>query len=246
MNIVLVTGGFDPLHTGHISYLKSAKELGDKLVVGVNSDAWLTRKKGAPFMPFYERLNIVKNITGVDYVIEFNDDDDSANSAIKLVKQTFPNSKIIFANGGDRTKENIPEINLDNKDIEFIFGVGGWNKLNSSSKILQEFKESKTIRPWGNYRVLYDVPGMKVKELVIEPGKSMSMQKHFHRSEYWQICEGECNLEKESGITQLTKHQSIKIPPQVWHRVFNPYSNPCKIIEIQFGELCSETDIERK
>ena len=96
MKIVLTTGGFDPLHTGHISYLKAAKELGDKLVVGINSDAWLTRKKGAPFMPFYERLNIVKNITGVDYVIEFNDDDDSANLAIKLVKQTFPNNEIIF------------------------------------------------------------------------------------------------------------------------------------------------------
>jgi D-beta-D-heptose 7-phosphate kinase/D-beta-D-heptose 1-phosphate adenosyltransferase len=246
MNIVLVTGGFDPIHTGHIAYLKAAKQLGDKLVVGINSDAWLTRKKGAPFMPFYERLTIVKNITGVDYVIEFNDDDGSANLAIKLVKQTFPNSRIIFANGGDRIKQNTPEINSDNKDIEFIFGVGGKTKLNSSSKILQDFKEVKTIRPWGSYKILYDGSGMKVKELLIEPGKSMSMQKHFHRSEYWQISEGDCEVERESGITKLTKHESIKIPLETWHRIFNPYSNPCKIIEIQFGEICVETDIERK
>jgi cytidyltransferase-like protein len=246
MNIVLVTGGFDPIHTGHIAYLKSAKQLGDKLVVGINSDAWLTRKKGAPFMPFYERLSIVKNITGVDYVIEFNDDDDSANLAIKLVRQTFPNSRIIFANGGDRTNKNIPEINSGNKDIEFIFGVGGETKLNSSSKILQDFKEPKTIRPWGNYRILYDVPGMKVKELMIEPGKSMSMQRHFQRLEHWQISEGACDVEMESGITKLTKHQSIEISLKAWHRVFNPYSSPCKIIEIQFGEMCVETDIERK
>jgi cytidyltransferase-like protein len=73
--LVLITGGFDPLHSGHIAYIQSAKKLGDTLVVGVNSDAWLTRKKGAPFMPFNERINIVKNIKDVDFVLEFNDDE---------------------------------------------------------------------------------------------------------------------------------------------------------------------------
>jgi D-beta-D-heptose 7-phosphate kinase/D-beta-D-heptose 1-phosphate adenosyltransferase len=129
--IVLVTGGFDPLHSGHIAYFKAAKELGDTLVVGVNSDAWLTRKKGAPFMPFQERLNIVKNIVGVDYVIEFNDDDGSAKLAIKLVKQTFPNDKIVFANGGDRTHLDIPEMEVQYDNLTFAFGVGGFNKANS-------------------------------------------------------------------------------------------------------------------
>jgi cytidyltransferase-like protein len=61
-SIVLITGGFDPLHSGHIAYFKAAKKLGDTLVVGVNSDAWLTRKKGSPFMSFDERMTIVKNI----------------------------------------------------------------------------------------------------------------------------------------------------------------------------------------
>ena len=87
---------------------------------------------------------------------------------------------------------------------------------------------------------------MKVKELMIEPGKSMSMQRHFQRLEHWQISEGACDVEMESGITKLTKHQSIEIPLEAWHRIFNPYSSPCKIIEIQFGEMCVETDIERK
>ena len=73
--IVLVTGGFDPLHSGHIEYFKEAKKLGDILVVGVNSDAWLTRKKGAPFMPLLERTNIVRNFKMVDFVIDFDDDD---------------------------------------------------------------------------------------------------------------------------------------------------------------------------
>ena len=81
--IVLVTGGFDPLHSGHIAYFRSAKQLGDILVVGINSDAWLNRKKGRAFMPWDERMNIVKNIKDVDFVLEFNDDDGSAKQAIK-------------------------------------------------------------------------------------------------------------------------------------------------------------------
>ena len=70
--IVLITGGFDPLHSGHIAYFKAAKALGDILIVGVNSDAWLTRKKGSPFMPYKERAEIVRNIVGVDFVIDFD------------------------------------------------------------------------------------------------------------------------------------------------------------------------------
>ena len=73
MKIVLVTGGFDPLHSGHIEYFKAAKELGDYLVVGVNSDAWLTRKKGRPFMPYQERQSIIKELSVVDEVIVFDD-----------------------------------------------------------------------------------------------------------------------------------------------------------------------------
>ncbi len=131
--VVLVTGGFDPLHSGHIAYFNRAKELGDILVVGLNSDEWLTRKKGRPFMPWFERSKILQALKVVDYVIEFNDDDNSAKAAIKLVHQTFPDYKIIFANGGDRTKTNIPEMDTEISDVEFVFGVGGEDKANSSS-----------------------------------------------------------------------------------------------------------------
>jgi D-beta-D-heptose 7-phosphate kinase/D-beta-D-heptose 1-phosphate adenosyltransferase len=68
--IVLITGGFDPIHSGHIAYIQAAKRLGDILVVGVNTDAWLTRKKGAAFMPLSERTAILRNIVGVDFVID--------------------------------------------------------------------------------------------------------------------------------------------------------------------------------
>ena len=75
MKYVLVTGGFDPLHSGHLAYFEAAKKLGDQLVVGVNSDAWLTRKKGAPFMPFDERCEIIRNLKMVDRVIDVMNDD---------------------------------------------------------------------------------------------------------------------------------------------------------------------------
>jgi D-beta-D-heptose 7-phosphate kinase/D-beta-D-heptose 1-phosphate adenosyltransferase len=146
--IVLITGGFDPLHSGHIAYFRAAKELGDILIVGVNSDAWLTRKKGAPFMPYSERAEIVRNIVGVDFVINFDDNDGSAKNAIQITRQNHPTDQIIFANGGDRTNDNIPEMDIADNNLQFVFGVGGFNKANSSSWILQEWKAPKTERTW--------------------------------------------------------------------------------------------------
>ena len=107
--IVLVTGGFDPIHSGHIAYLKDAKKLGDKLIVGVNSDQWLTQKKGSPFLPIEERIEIVSNLSVVDKAIEFTDDElNSASGAIQKVIDQYPDNKIIFANWGDITSDNIP------------------------------------------------------------------------------------------------------------------------------------------
>ncbi len=250
--LVLVTGGFDPIHSGHISYFKSAKQLGDILVVGINSDQWLVRKKGRSFMPFHERMTIVKNLKDVDFVIEFNDDDNSAKHAIKLCRQTWPDYKIVFANGGDRTKENIPEMDTDVDDIEFVFGVGGENKMNSSSWILEEWKAPKTERQWGYYRVLHEVPGMKVKELTVDPGKSLSMQRHFKRSEFWIVSDGNADVNRDmpGGYrlppVMLKKHDQLDILVKEWHQLTNPYDYPVKIVEIQYGEACDEEDIERK
>ena len=250
--IVVVTGGFDPLHSGHIAYFKAAKQLGDILIVGVNSDAWLTRKKGSPFMPSTERINIVENLSMVDGVILFNDDDGSAKEAIKNVRQLYPNDKIVFANGGDRTHINIPEMDVKDDNLTFAFGVGGFDKANSSSWILQEWKAPKTERPWGYYRVLHEVPGMKVKELTVNPGQSLSMQKHRHRAEYWIVSSGQAvvNSMMPGGYslpsTLLLTHEQFKVPVGEWHQLTNPHSEPVKIVEIQYGEQCVEGDIERK
>jgi cytidyltransferase-like protein len=250
--IVLITGGFDPLHSGHIAYFKEAKKLGDILVVGVNSDAWLARKKGAAFMPYMERATIVRNIVGVDFVIDFDDSDGSAKHAIQMVRQSYPQDQIIFANGGDRTNDNIPEMDVEDTNVKFVFGVGGFNKANSSSWILQEWKAPKTERPWGYYRVLHETPGMKVKELTVNPGQSLSMQRHWLRSEYWIINDGAAivNSVTPGGYAlppkYLHKHAEYHVPVLEWHQLTNPYDMPLRVVEIQYGEQCVEEDIERK
>jgi cytidyltransferase-like protein len=250
--IVLITGGFDPIHSGHIAYIQAAKRLGDILVVGVNTDAWLTRKKGAAFMPLSERTAILRNIVGVDFVIDFDDTDGSAKHAIWMVRQSYPQDHLIFANGGDRTQENIPEMDAADENVSFVFGVGGENKKNSSSWILQEWKSPKTARQWGYYRVLHEVPGMKVKELTVDPGKSLSMQRHKLRAEYWIVSEGIAvvNSHMSDGYQlpakTLKKHEEYNVPIADWHQLTNPFDVPVKIVEIQYGEQCIEEDIERK
>lgn len=138
-HIIIATGGFDPLHEGHIYYLTRARELGDRLVVGLNSDQWLVRKKGVPFMLMQERRAIVEALRCVDEVIEFDDSDGSARDAINQIISRYPNNKITFANGGDRTAKNIPE--MDIMGVSFEFGVGGDWKANSSSDVLRRYAE---------------------------------------------------------------------------------------------------------
>ena len=123
---------------------------------------------------------------------------------------------------------------------------------NSSSWILKEWKEPKTERSWGYYRVLHENgPQVKVKELTVEPGKKLSMQRHQLRAEHWFVSEGIATLYGIDVSTDLTKreyktHQSLHIPKGEWHMLANETDNPLKIVEIQYGISCVEEDIERK
>ncbi len=255
MNIVLVTGGFDPLHSGHIAYFKEAKKLGDKLIVGVNSDDWLTRKKGRPFMPFKERIAIIRELDVVDDIISFDDSDNSACGAIYKSMATNGRCKIIFANGGDRTQTNSPEYTTygDHASVEFVFGVGGDDKINSSSWILEEWKAPKTERKWGYYRVVHEYDKhTKVKELAVPPGEKLSMQRHKERSEHWFVAEGTATVYTINNKTDIEtlgiyqQHKSLHIPAGTWHQLANEHDIDLKLVEIQYGTNCVEEDIERR
>ena len=141
-NIVLVTGGFDPLHSGHIKLFNEAYKISKKLVIGINSDEWLVRKKGKAFLPFKERMYIINHLNMVYKTISWDDKDNSACGAIEKLLKEFINYNIIFANGGDRKINNTPEIVKfkSNRRVIFKFGVGGNNKENSSSKILEKWR----------------------------------------------------------------------------------------------------------
>jgi mannose-6-phosphate isomerase-like protein (cupin superfamily) len=154
--------------------------------------------------------------------------------------------KIIFCNGGDRTAENIPEQERYKKDewVDFEFGVGGENKKNSSSWILEDYKNAKTIRNWGYYRVIHKIgKGVKVKELVIEPGQSLSNQYHNKRNELWYVMKGEVVM---NGVVQKEHGPAFLIPKEYWHHAINVSDKPCHILECQYGEECIEEDIIRQ
>ena len=247
MSKVLVTGGFDPIHKGHIALFKHARAYGTKLVVGLNSDEWLIRKKGRYFMDYDERKEILLSLSCVDEVISFNDYDDSSNDAIE---QLIQHSPIIFCNGGDRGKDNVPEHDKYwcNARVVFKWGIGGNDKKNSSSTLLNDYNNPQTDRPWGYYKVLYEGEGYKVKELVINPHSSLSMQRHEHRSESWNLVSGSACVILNGEKVQLEKDKDIFIPKNTWHKGINESDNPAHIIEIWRGEssLLNENDIERR
>lgn len=140
-DIILVSGGFDPIHSGHIKLINDANKYG-VVVVLLNSDQWLRNKKGKEFLPFSERKIIMQNIKGVLEVIEFNDKDKTCIDGIKKAKSLFKDKIIKFANGGDRNNNTTPEKKFcDENNIETLFGIGGNDKSNSSSWILKKWNE---------------------------------------------------------------------------------------------------------
>lgn len=134
MRVVVTSGGFDPIHIGHVRLLKESKKLGDKLIVILNTDEFLMRKKNFTFMPFDERKEILEELQCVDEVVACIDDDQTVCKTLEMLKPH------IFAKGGDRTLENIPEKEVcERLGIEMVFGVGG-GKIQSSSWLTKNLK----------------------------------------------------------------------------------------------------------
>ena len=132
---IMVSGGFDPIHVGHLRMINEASQWGAVIVV-INSDDWLKRKKGYIFMPWKERAEILGNIKGIVMVSNVDDSDGTVCEAIQRLK---PNA---FANGGDRKKENTPEMTVcDELGVQMLWGVGGVDKPQSSSWLVNKAME---------------------------------------------------------------------------------------------------------
>ena len=147
--ISIVSGGFDPIHPGHIMMMKDCLKFSNYLIVGVNSNKWLINKKGNYFMDIQHRIYVVSSLNVVNETMEFEDDDKgSANNLLIKIRNKYSNDKIIFANGGDRSDSSkILEFETAKQyNIDLKFGIGGSHKESSSSDLLKRWSEySKKI-----------------------------------------------------------------------------------------------------
>lgn len=141
-DLVVTSGGFDPMHVGHLRCLQGSAGVvdvnpGTKLVVIVNDDGFLLRKKGYAFMPIEERLEIIAGVAGVDYVVPWDDGSQTVVGAIEVLQP------VIFTKGGDRDKaENVPEFDLCKRiGCDVYFGVGG-GKIQSSSTLVSNIAKN--------------------------------------------------------------------------------------------------------
>ena len=240
MSTVIISGGFDPVHIGHLRMMIEAKKLGERLIVILNNDDFLINKKGFAFMSQEERSEIIKGFECVDEVVISIDQDSTVVKTIEMISKKEDID--IFANGGDRKNEDdIPESEICKKlKIKMIFNVGG-DKIQSSSDLVKK----EVVKPWGNYRTYEKLPNYLVKRITVEPQQKLSLQSHEHRSEFWIVTKGTALVNLEEEEYELSKGEYIFIPLNSKHRLSNNSTKLLEVIEIQFGDILSEDDITR-
>ncbi len=216
MKRIAISGGFDPIHPGHIAMIEEAAKYGEVHII-VNSDEWLVRKKGFFFQPFTDRKKILEAYT--PHIHAVDDTDGTVCEALVRIRPDY------FGNGGDRVKTNTPELSVCEKlGIEPVFELGG-GKYSSSSALNAK---QRVVTRWGWYDVILDMHTLKVKMLHIEAGKTLSLQRHSDRSEFFFMPTGEVRVNL----------------PQVWHVLQAPPDQSIDVLEVQVG-TSAEEDIEK-
>jgi len=250
-NIVLITGGFDSIHPEHISFIKEASKLG-RVIVGLNSDECLTKKKDKPVMNFQERKYILEQLKGILCVLEFDDSDNTSSDAIQKVIKLFPNNKIIFIKNEYESQVIISEIEKfkDNFAISFCLGRFEEMKNNNFNHLISKCNQTIEKKIWGDSITCYSSENTKVKRLIIEPKKSISMQYHLHRNELWFVESGSGTIytyDKSNiiKVKDIYKHEMYHVPVKKWHKLESHSDTELCIVEIQYGNLCVEKDIVR-
>lgn len=245
---VSVSGGFDPLHIGHVRMLQEARKLGDKLVVILNNDNWLRNKKGFVFMPEKERAEMIGSFPFVDRVVlSGHKPDDPDRSVARMLRKLKPD---VFANGGDRFADNIPEMQVCKElKIKAVFNVGQGGKVQSSSWMVRDAIRASVrgVRPWGEFYGWNKGPGWYLKTIHIKPKKRLSLQYHMQRSEYWMLVEGDATAtigKQGKALTQikLKKNEIFHVGVGTIHRLESQKGGV--IVEIAAGEF-DENDIVR-
>lgn len=236
--VVVVSGYFDPLHVGHIEYFNLAKKLGDKLVVILNNDKQAALKKGKPFMTELKRKAVLEALGVVDEVFISIDEDGSVCESLRKINPD------VFAEGGDRFSHNVPETGVcEDLGIEMVDGLG--KKIESSSRLIKESSADYSDREWGRFISIEKGDGYQVKRLILNPGKRISLQRHFRRSEHWVVVSGVAKVRVGKDEMILRKDESVYIPVGVVHRLENIGKDFLNVIEVQNGEYLGEDDIER-
>ena len=243
----LVSGGFDPVHVGHLRMFQSAQSLSDKVVLLLNNDEWLIKKKGKPFMNQDQRKEILNEFISISEVIIQTHSDKSSSEAIKDFVKNNPNKTICYCNGGDRSNiKNILEADICKKlGVVLEFGVGGDEKVESSSQLTKNYLGNIEKRPWGSYQIIAKNNGYQIKEINVSYGSKLSLQKHSNRSEFWQIIKGKSKITIENNEYYLKEKEFIYIPENTIHRIENIGNEKLIFIEIQLGKNLNEEDIIR-
>ncbi len=245
---VAVSGGFDPLHIGHVRMFKEAKKLGDKLVVIINNDNWLKSKKGFAFMPEKERAEMIRSLPFVDKVVLTDHaENDPDMSVSRTLRKLRPH---VFANGGDRVQSNTPE---DSVCIELgiarKYRVGHGGKVQSSSWMIAKAAKpvKKTVRPWGEYYGWDSGKDWNLKTIYIKPKSRLSLQYHHRRSECWLLVEGDAlatlhDAKGKAEQVRLKRGETYCVGKKQVHRLESKKGGI--VVEVAYGDF-DEEDIVR-